>query len=191
MILITGFKPFLGDSINPSQVLVESVQDPLVTKLILPVEFNRAFDILNQYIIEFEPKVVVMFGLASGRAKVSIEKIALNWRQSRNSDESGFLPSIGRIDESSDLALMTSYPVDHLYDELQKLEVPVEISFSAGTFVCNDLYFKVVKQYPKLKSVFIHVPCIPEQRTENIACLDLSLLRALVSEVIQFSKKII
>ena len=52
MILITGFKPFLGDSINPSQVLVESVQDPLVTKLILPVEFNRAFDILNQYIIE-------------------------------------------------------------------------------------------------------------------------------------------
>lgn len=164
-ILVTGFKPFLSEKINPSEVLsVElSKQFSEVTSLVLPVEFGNSFKVLRSHLTLNNYNYVIMLGQASGRDKVSLEKIALNWIQAEYPDESGTLPDTGVILEDKPLALMSDFPVDEIFAKLKKQKLPIEISFSAGTFVCNDLYFRVLDQFETLKSVFVHVPLIEEQ----------------------------
>ncbi len=162
-ILITGFKPFLGESVNPSELILYEIQHSNIQILILPVEFKSAFQILDTEIKNTNPDYVIMLGQASGRKNICFEKIGLNWIQSTNPDESGFKPQMGAIQIDQPLALMTKFPVDDIYQKLKSQNQPVEISFSAGAYVCNDLYFKILSAYPDLKSVFIHVPLLPEQ----------------------------
>jgi pyroglutamyl-peptidase len=164
-ILISGFKPFLNDVVNPSEILVTAISKkyPEIVTVILPVEFSSAFKILYAEIKNTQPEFVIMLGQASGRKNICIEKIGLNWIQTTHPDESGFIPQMGSIDKSQNLALMTKFPVDELYQKLKQQKYPVEISFSAGAYVCNDLYFKILSELPNLKSVFIHVPLLPEQ----------------------------
>lgn len=188
MILVSGFKPFLNESINPSQMLVESIQNEQVSKVILPVEFERAFLVLREQIEQIKPKMVIMLGQAGGRFKVSLEKVALNWRQTESADESGCLPKPGKIDPVNSLALMTQFPVDDLLSELLKVDIPVELSFSAGTFVCNDLYYKVLKQYPNIPSVFIHVPYIKEQNHLDQPSMNFETLVKMINIIINFLK---
>ncbi len=168
-ILISGFKPFLGESLNPSELLVEQLQEkhPAISTIVLPVEFQIAFLNLKNKIQEISPDVVIMLGQAAGRKNICLEKIALNWRQSTQPDESGYLPETTMIHTDRELAVMTSFPVDSMYSKLKQLQHPVEISFSAGTYVCNDLYFKTLTEFPNLKSLFIHFPLIPEQQKIN------------------------
>ncbi len=166
-ILVTGFKPFLGEKINPSELILNEINHLNIQKIILPVEFKSAFEILKTEIQNQKPDYVIMLGQASGRKNISFEKIGLNWIQTVNSDESGFTPAVGAIQNDQALALMTKFPVDEIYQKLKSENLPVEISFSAGAYVCNDLYFKVLSSYPDLKSVFVHVPLLPEQLRVN------------------------
>lgn len=168
-ILISGFKPFLGETINPSERLVLEVQKkyPAISTIVLPVEFETAFLNLKNKIQELSPDYLIMFGQAAGRKNICLEKIALNWRQSAQPDEAGYTPTTGLIDKDQSLAVMTEFPIDSSYSQLKDKQYPIEISFSAGTYVCNDLYFKVLTEFPNLKSVFIHVPLMEEQQRIN------------------------
>ena len=94
---------------------------------------------------------------------------------------------MGPIDQNQNLALMTKFPVDRIHQKLKSQNHPVEISFSAGAYVCNDLYFKTLSTYPDLKSVFIHVPLLPEQLIPNEDRP--SMLFNVMSEAIEFMLK--
>ena len=163
-ILITGFKPFLGADSNPSEYLSIELSSRFseVDSLILPVEFVKAFEVLSENLQNREYDFVLMLGLATGRKKIGFEKIGLNWVQSEHRDESGFLPKTGQIQSDAPLALMSQVSVDEIFTALKTENHPVEISFSAGTYVCNDLYFRVLNKFPDLKAVFIHVPSVQE-----------------------------
>lgn len=164
-ILISGFKPFLGQKINPSQKIALDLQDRFadVVSLILPVEYKQSFWLLEREIQNVEPDFVIMIGQAAGRTNVCFEKVGLNWVQSRHADEAGVKPAFGAIEANEPLALMTPFPVDEHYEKLKAKNLPVEISFSAGAYVCNDLYFRILNEFKNLKAVFIHVPLVPEQ----------------------------
>lgn len=164
-ILVTGFKPFLQEKINPSEKLALEMPGLFgqVEVLILPVEFEKSFTILKSKIVEVKPDRVIMLGQASGRKNVCLERIGLNWVQSENKDEAGFIPKPGKIFPDVELAKMTSFPIDQIFLELKRQNFPVEISFSAGAYVCNDLYFRTLNKFKKLQSVFVHVPLLPEQ----------------------------
>jgi pyroglutamyl-peptidase len=168
-ILISGFKPFLGESLNPSELLVQEIQKKYSTlsTIILPVEFESAFKDLKNKIQETSPDIVIMLGQAAGRKNICLEKIALNWRESSQPDEVGYIPKTTFIESGRELATMTNFPVDVVAQQLKQQGHPIEISFSAGTYVCNDLYFKTLTEFPNIKSVFIHVPLLPEQQKEN------------------------
>lgn len=164
-ILVTGFKPFLGEKINPSEKLALELSREFdhVESVILPVEFEKSFAILREKILGVNPDFVIMIGQASGRKNVCIEKVGLNWVQTENKDEAGVVPKAGKILPAIELALMTEFPVDQTFFQIKKAGLPVEISFSAGAYVCNDLYFRVLNEFRDLKSVFVHVPLLPEQ----------------------------
>lgn len=159
-ILVTGFKPFLGAKVNPSEIHSLKLADEFseVSSLILPVEFQNSFEKLKSHISDKTYDLVILLGQASDRKLISIEKIALNWIQSEHKDEASQLPATGKILENSELALMTKLDVDPIYKILRKENHPVEISFSAGAFVCNDIYFRALESFSYLPAIFIHVP---------------------------------
>jgi pyroglutamyl-peptidase len=166
-ILVTGFMPFLGEKINPSEMLANELAQnfPEVTSLILPVEFKKSFEVLKSHLKNNTYDYIVSLGQASSRSKISLEKIALNWIQSEHKDESGNQPKPGKINEGP-LALMTEIQIDNIYQKLKAENYPIEISFSAGTYVCNELYFRELSEL-KTNSVFIHVPLIESQAYES------------------------
>lgn len=169
-ILISGFKPFLGETINPSQKLALALEDQFpneVVSIILPVEYKQSFLILEREIQNIEPDFVIMMGQAADRKNICFEKIGLNWVQSKHADEAGINPEFGAIESGKALALMTNFPVDQHYDFLKSKDYPVEISFSAGAYVCNDLYFRILNEFKKLQAVFIHVPLTEQQSVEK------------------------
>jgi pyroglutamyl-peptidase len=180
-ILVTGFRPFLEHPINPSEVLVNSLNEDGLFKRVLPVEFNKAFEDMRKSIQTYKPDRILMLGLASGREQIHFEKIALNWNETEHPDEAGFtaeMASINKLDEN--LALMTRFPINELYQFHKKLNHPVKISFSAGTYVCNNLYYKVLSHFPEIKSLFIH---IPSEQT-----LDLQTQLQIIKKTIEFTK---
>lgn len=164
-VLVSGFKPFLGQSINPSEIIAIELSKKIaqVKSVILPVEFTKSFILLKDHIEQELPDYLIMLGQASGRKKISLEKVALNWNQTSVSDEAGLTPVMGSIIKNSALALMSNFPIDAVFEKLKSPEL--EISFSAGTYVCNEIYYHVLKNFKEksLKSVFIHLPLIPEQ----------------------------
>lgn len=168
-ILVTGFKAFLGEQLNPSELLSFELDKKFlhVDSLILPVEFTESFNVLEAHLSKNKYDFVIMLGQAAGRTKVSLEKIALNWIQTSNKDEAGNRPVTGKINEAEPLAYMSQFPIDTIYEALKKQNAPIEISFSAGAYVCNDLYFRVCSEFKNLKSVFIHVPLIESQVSDD------------------------
>lgn len=189
MILVSGFKPFLSEKINPSELLVQKLkvkyQD--LKAVVLPVEFENAYVELQKQIDLVQPKFVIMFGQAGGRPNVCLEKIALNWNQTKANDESGFNPGVGRIGDG-ELALMSTFPVDDLAEFLTERKLKIETSFSAGAFVCNNLYFKVLKNNPLIPAVFVHVPFLPEQGPLSYPKMDFELMEKTASEIINFAR---
>lgn len=189
MILVSGFKPFLNEKINPSELLVEKLkvkyQD--LKSVVLPVEFNRAYVELQKQIEQVSPKFVIMFGQAGGRPNVCLEKIALNWNQTKSADESKFVPQTGRIGDG-ELALMSTFAIDDLAAFLADRRLRTEISFSAGAYVCNNLYFKVLKNTPLIQSIFVHVPFLPEQGLPSQPKMDFDKMYETAEQIVQFAK---
>lgn len=189
MILVSGFKPFLKEKINPSELLVEKLkvkyQD--LKTVVLPVEFDRAFVELQKQIEQTKPKFIIMFGQAGGRPNVCLEKIALNWNQTKSFDEAGRKPEVGRIGDG-ELALMSTFPVEDCAEFLADRKLKVETSFSAGAFVCNNLYFKVLKNYPLIPSLFVHVPFLPEQGEAYHPKMDFELMEKTAFEIVNFAR---
>lgn len=164
-ILVTGFKPFLGEALNPSEMLAQDLLKYFseVQSLILPVEFENAFLKLKEHLQIYQYSYIILLGQATGRSKISFEKIALNWHQAEHSDEAGYKPNTGEILLGEKLALMSLFDVDAAVNKLKQEEKPVEVSFSAGTYVCNDLYYRALSEFNESKIVFVHVPMIKEQ----------------------------
>ena len=190
MILVSGFKPFLNEKINPSEMLVkklvEEYSSPGLHTVILAVEFEKSFVQLKAEIEKYNPEYIVMFGQAAGRQKINLEKIGLNWNQTLSPDESGFTPAVGSIYVGKELAYMSKFPIDELFHFLEKEKVEATISFSAGTYVCNNLYYKVLEAFPNKKSLFVHVPLLPEQGLPQQPKMDFDHMLLAATKIIEF-----
>ena len=164
-ILISGFKPFLGESINPSEKIAIKLAQIFaeVESVVLPVVYSECFQILESKVRQFQPDLLIMLGQAGGRSTVTVEKIALNHHQARAADESGYKPEVGPILPNQPLALQTIFPVDILVSQLKSSGLPIDVSCHAGTFVCNYLFHQALNRFPDLNPIFVHVPFLPEQ----------------------------
>ena len=171
-ILVTGFEPFAGARLNPSQLIVDALADSsLAEKLILevlPVEYQSAADRLATLISRYNPHTVVCIGQAEGRNAISIETRAQNLDSANLADNSGELRTGQLISREGQAELATTLPVDALLEQLANAGIPAESSNSAGTFVCNHIFY-VMQQLladTQVRSGFIHVPLVPEQASE-------------------------
>lgn len=143
-----------------------------VTTAILPVEYEVAAQRLIQLIDEVQPKVILSLGQAEGRSKISLERIAINLDDAQSPDNGGEIRSEKRIRESGANAYFTALPLGKLLEQLLPHRFPVEISLSAGSFVCNHIFYEGLhyieqsKRSQEMWMEFIHLPLVEEQSEE-------------------------
>jgi pyroglutamyl-peptidase len=176
-VLISGFQTFGAHSLNPTTLLVEAIQNHqvqvpsgiILDSLILPVTFDTSFDVLQKKIQTFSPDIVLSFGLAGRRDSIELERVAINCMDAYIPDNEGEQPRDEVIDPQGETAYFSTLPIRDLEAALKKENIPSRISNSAGTYVCNFLFYKLMKSQlgTKIKCGFIHVPCIPEQKEKG------------------------
>jgi pyroglutamyl-peptidase len=188
-ILVTGFAPFGGESVNPSYEAVKDLPDKImdlqIIKAQLPVEYDKSQTKLDKLIESNNPAIVICTGQAGGRAVLSLEYVAINLQDSKSADNADVIRKEQKVSNEGPDAYFTGLPVFEIVRTLKDAKIPAQISYSAGTYVCNTVmyhlmqYIKDVK--PDLKGGFIHVPFSCEQaaeKTDGTPSLPVSVMTA-------------
>lgn len=169
--LITGFNPFNHEKINPAievvKMLPDQIQGAKLIKLEIPTEFKKSQDLIKKAIIENQPDYVINVGQAGGRFAITPERVAINLADSKVKDNAGEQFINQPIHPDGKTAYFTQLPIKAMVKAIRQVGIPSEISNSAGTYVCNSLFYHVQylreKNFPNLKAGFIHVPFLPQQ----------------------------
>ena len=170
---MTGFEPFAGSSLNPSQEIVNEIAKLNIPGIeiitaILPVVFGESSEKLLKLISEVKPDVVISLGQAEGRTQITPERVAVNLDDARIADNSGKILIDRPIVNGGPAAYFSTLPVKEIVDAITVVGVPATQSFSAGTFVCNHIFYHLQHSLngTNIKSGFIHVPLMTEQAGE-------------------------
>ena len=171
-VLVTGFEPFAGQRVNPSQLAVEALAGRTIAgrrieTAILPVVFGDATAALRRAVRRHRPELVICVGEAGGRAEISVERVAINVDDARIADNAGAQPIDEFIAGNGPPAYFATLPVKAMAVAMRAAGVPTEVSNSAGTFVCNHLMYGVLHYLAasgqRARAGFIHVPYSEEQ----------------------------
>lgn len=177
-LLITGFEPFGGEEINPSWEAVRRLPDEIggfsLTKLLVPVVFDKAAECVITAANELMPDVIISVGQAGGRKAITPEMVAINLKFAKIPDNEGNLPKDEPIIEGGENAYFSTLPVRRMAEAISGCGVSAEVSYSAGAYVCNDLLYTLLDRYSAdgVGVGFIHVPYVSEQGKEPSMSLD-------------------
>ncbi|WP_317179471.1 pyroglutamyl-peptidase I [Lelliottia amnigena] len=170
-ILVTGFEPFGGETINPSWEVVKQLEgmiidDCRVVTRQLPCVFGESLTVLNAAIDELNPAVVIAVGQAGGRVDITVERVGINVDDARIPDNRGQQPIDVAIVPDGPAAWFSSLPIKAMVAAMREKGIPASVSQTAGTFVCNHVMYGVlhkIGENAEMKGGFIHIPYLPEQ----------------------------
>ncbi len=170
-ILITGFDPFGGESVNPALEAVKLMKDEIagakIVKLEIPTVFHKSVEKIHETMKAEKPDVVLSIGQAGGRFGVTPERVAINVDDARIKDNEGNQPVDVPVFADGAPAYFSSLPVKAMVEAIKAKGLPASLSNSAGTFVCNHVMYGVLyyidKEFPGVRGGFIHVPFITNQ----------------------------
>lgn len=170
-VLVTGFDPFGGASVNPAYEAVRLLPDEIsgnrIVKKEIPTVFGKDEIVLREVIREESPDVVICVGQAGGRSGMTVEKVAVNLMEARIPDNEGNQPLDTPVKEDGDTAYFAKLPVKKMVQAMKDHQIPARVSYTAGTFVCNDIMYRLLymidRVYPDMLGGFVHVPYCPEQ----------------------------
>ncbi|MFZ3567973.1 pyroglutamyl-peptidase I [Streptomyces sp. BH097] len=177
-VLLTGFEPFGGESVNPSWQAAEAVAaappDGLsVTAVQLPCVFGESIAALRTAVAEHRPDLVLCLGQAGGRPGVTVERVAVNVDDARIPDNAGAQPIDTPVVPDGPAAYFSTLPVKACVAAMREAGVPAALSNTAGTFVCNHVAYGLAHllatELPGVRGGFVHVPWAPEQVTDGTA----------------------
>ncbi|MBQ8095069.1 MAG: pyroglutamyl-peptidase I [Clostridia bacterium] len=195
-IVLTGFEPFGGDSINPSWEAVSrlpgTVEGAAIVPVRLPVEYHRGRELLSDLLDREKPDAVICVGQAGGRAMLTPEKVAINWMDAGIPDGSGYLASGEPVLAGGETAYFSTLPIKAFVSAMQTKGIPAALSFTAGTYVCNSTMYHLL-DLVRLKGLnipagFVHVPFICEQtvgRGPSTPSLPLEMIEAGLLEMVR------
>lgn len=189
-LLITGFDPFGGETINPSWEAVRLLADKIggyrLTKLQIPTVFGRAAQCVLEAANEICPDVILCIGQAGGRNAITPEVIAINLREARIADNAGNQPVNVPVTEEGPAAYFATVPIREMEQAIQTAGFSASLSYSAGAFVCNDVLYTLLHHFDgtHTKIGFIHVPFLPEQAKEGQPSMKLTeIVQALTAAI--------
>lgn len=170
-VLLTGFEPFGGETTNPSWLVAQALHGELITgarvvAVQLPCVFGEALAVLQQALAEHRPQLVLALGQAAGRCELTPERVAINVDDARIADNAGAQPVDAPIVPGGPAAYFSSLPIKAMVAALREAGVPASVSQTAGTFVCNHVFYGLMHQLRSRRGVrggFMHLPLLPEQ----------------------------
>lgn len=197
--MLTGFEPFGGADFNPSGAIAERAADILrrqghrVVAAELPCVFATAPATLEVLLERWRPTVAISLGLAAGRKGLGLEKVAINHIDARIPDNGGQQPIDVPVRVDGPNAYFSTLP---LKAALQVLTEPVEghepvaaaISYTAGSFVCNQVFYELLHHtgaLPGARAGFIHVPSLDaaDPQLEDLARAVATVARLALEDV--------
>ena len=184
-VLVTGFDAFGGESINPSWLAAQALHGRVilghrVTAAQLPTVFDESLRVLRALLKLHKPALVVCVGQAGGRSALSMERVAININDARIADNAGAKPIDTPVVPGAPAAYFSSLPIKAMLVALQREGIPAEVSQTAGTFVCNHIFYGLMhalatqRGLKKSRGGFIHVPWLPEQGTPSMPLADIT-----------------
>jgi pyroglutamyl-peptidase len=175
-VLVTGFEPFGGESVNPSLEAVKhlgmiGMKGVELDILAVPCVFQDAIATLADAMRRFHPDVVICVGQAGGRAEVGVERVAINVDDARIPDNAGRQPIDEPVVAGGPAAYFSSLPIKAIVAALHTAGIPAAVSQTAGTFVCNHLFYGlahlIATEFPDTRGGFLHIPYLPEQAARH------------------------
>jgi pyroglutamyl-peptidase len=176
-ILLTGFEPFERDTLNPSWEVARALNGSLcgaatVRAVQLPCVFGRAVEQLEQALHQWQPQLVLALGLAGGRSEVTLERVAINVDDARIADNAGQQPIDTQVVQGGPSAYISTLPIKAIVRDLRAAGVPGAVSNTAGTFVCNHVFYALMHRLSEpawagTRGGFIHLPYLPEQAAHH------------------------
>lgn len=190
VILLTGFDPFGGDTVNPSWQVAQALHGQRVgghrvVAAQLPTVFGQSLTRLAALVAAHEPALVVCLGQAGGRPALSIERVGININDARIADNAGAQPIDTPVVPAGPAAYFASLPIKAMLQAVQRAGVPCEVSQTAGTFVCNHVLYGLMHLLAErgrsgadgvaspARGGFIHVPWLPDQGRPHLALRDM------------------
>lgn len=181
-ILVTGFEPFGTDLCNPSgqvlDLLADEIEGVKIIKAVLPVVRYESLRKAEELIEEYEPDMVLSLGLAGGRAALTPERTAVNVDDFRIGDNKGNEPHDEKIVSDGPDAYFTALPYRAMIEAMKEEGIPAVLSESAGTFVCNHLFYGLrhycESEHQQIRSGFMHIPYSSEMGIKDKPSLPLA-----------------
>jgi pyroglutamyl-peptidase len=171
-ILVTGFEPFGGETINPSWEVARALHDESigaarVTALMLPCRFGESGRVLAAELAREPAHAVIALGQAARRTDLSVERVAINIDDAPIPDNAGDQPIERTVIAGAPAGYFSTLPIRHIVAAMRAAGLPASVSQTAGTFVCNHLFFHLahllVTAHPHTRGGFIHLPMLPQQ----------------------------
>ncbi|WP_445614264.1 pyroglutamyl-peptidase I [Geobacillus sp. YF-1] len=175
-VLVTGFAPFGGETVNPSLEAIKpfagwKTDTYTVETREIPTVFGKAIETLYAAMEDVVPDLVICVGQAGGRPDLSIERVALNVNDARIPDNEGNQPIDTPIVPNGPVGYWSTLPVKAIVHELRRHGIPASVSHTAGTFVCNHLFYGlmhyIAESQRPIRGGFIHIPYLPEQAARH------------------------
>ncbi len=170
LVLLTGFEPFGGQSVNPSWEVARSLHGrsmagAQVHALQLPCVFGQSLAVLQQALQALQPVLVLALGQAEGRSDISVERVAINVNDARIADNAGAQPVDTPVKAGAPAAFFSTLPIKRIVAGLRAAGLPASVSQTAGTFVCNHVFYGLMHalQGTAVRAGFIHLPLLPGQ----------------------------
>jgi pyroglutamyl-peptidase len=173
-VLLTGFEPFGGEAINPAWEIARALDGQAlggarVVARQLPCVFGGALSALDAALVEWRPRLVLALGQAGGRSDLSLERVAINVDDARIADNAGQQPIDVPIVAGGPAAYFSTLPIKAIVAGLRAAGLPASVSQTAGTFVCNHLFYGLQHRLAGsgVRSGFLHIPYLPEQAARH------------------------
>lgn len=190
-ILVTGFDPFGGQPVNPAREAVLRLPDTVggyeIAKLEIPTVFGLAAETVLQAASERQPHAILCVGQAGGRSAVTPEVVAINLREATIPDNAGNIPVNTPVIENAPAAYFSTLPVRDMVQAVKERGIPCALSYTAGTFVCNDLLYTLLHRYrdTDVRVGFVHIPYLPEQAGEGVPSMELDTVVEALTAMIE------
>ena len=173
-VLLTGFEPFGGSQVNPSEQVVrtlarDGVPGVALHSVILPVDRQGGPATLLNAVRALHPDAILCLGEAARRMAIAIERVAINLLDYRMADNAGHQAIDEPIVPDGPAAYFVTLPVRTILEAVRMAGIPAELSLSAGAFLCNQVTYELLHYLTThqldIPAGFVHLPALPEQVT--------------------------